>query len=171
MFEKNTVIDLWDAFGKVPTREAENGAQVIDDPKGFLGWPDGTDIETVWRWFDEAFEEWGGVYTLLYECPPKERRFFVNTPDGVIECYAKHEGVDSQCDYPGVYVDLRSTNEQKSGKTIGDLVCCVEYDNAHERIQVVPYADLTIDEPSFGEMCDYDSAVIVVTGYGDSIKL
>ena len=48
--------------------------------------------------------------------------------------------------YPGIYVDLRVTEEQKAGKVIGDVICCVEYNSADDWIQIVPYADLEADE-------------------------
>ena len=194
---KNTIIEMWELFGKVPTNEDEDGNLTLAEQ--FMGWDIGTDIKEVWTWFDEQFEKWGGVASLLYETQKKERKFTVETPDGIIECYSKHEGIDCQCDYPGVYIDFRSTDEQKKNEVVGDLLCCVEYDSGKEKLQVVTYADLADDSPSFGDWVNHISAeldnpkreiflhprikqkiikllreeegILPVVGYGESVKL
>lgn len=142
---KNTIIDLWNAFGKVPVDDSGD-VIVIDQPEGFLGWADGTNVEDIWHWFDEAYEAYGGVAALMYEPQQIERRFSVQTPDGIIECYAKHEGKDCAEDYPGVYIDLRRTKDQLADKQIGDLACCVEYDSCAQVLQTVVYKP-GFDEP------------------------
>ena len=171
MLSKNTVIELWHELEDVPFVENPYGQQFLDVQDGWLGFPWGTTKEQIWSWFNNQFAEWGGLDALLYDNPQPDRKFRVETPDGILEVYAKHEGIDCEEDYPGVYVDLCTIEEQKAGKVVGELVCCVEYDSGNHRLQIVPYADLTADEPSFGEDCNYDGAVIPITGYGDSIKL
>ena len=66
MLNKNTLLDLWTALSNIPTKYDEGSAPVvIDEP--FLGWPSGTNVETIWRWFDEQFAEFGGVHALMYD--------------------------------------------------------------------------------------------------------
>lgn len=163
MLTKNTLIDLWSMLSDIPTVINGDNLTVLDED--FLGWPAGTDVETIWHWFDDQYADFGGVHALMYDNPQPERKFQVWTPHGILECYAKHEGKDSGEDYPGVYIDLRVTDEQKTGKVVGDLICCVEYNSAKDQLQIVPYADIESDEPTLGGHCDPESGITVVTGY------
>lgn len=148
MLNKNTILDLWSALGDTPTNTVE-GIVVIDEP--FISWQAGTPVETIWRWFDDQFADYGGVHVLMYDNPQPERKFQVVTPGGVIECYSKHEGVDSGEDFPGVYVDIRRNQAQLEGKEIGDMACCVEYDSCSKHLQTVVY-QLLQDEPTHVEV-------------------
>ena len=126
--------------------------------------------EDIWHWFDEQYADFGGVHALMYDNPQPERKFQVWTPHGYLECYAKHEQ-DTGADYPGIYVDLRVTEEQKAGKVIGDMICCVEYNSADDWIQIVPYADLEADEgvPTLGDHWDPETGIAVVSGYENAL--
>lgn len=53
--------DLWDAFYDVPTVEIPTGQTVIE--ARWYHFPVGTDIEVVWKWFDEKHPK-GIVYLL-----------------------------------------------------------------------------------------------------------
>lgn len=141
--KKNTVLDLWDALSDIPTIINDEYATVIDED--FLGWTIGTNVEDIWHWFDDQFAEFGGVHTLMYDNPQPDRKFQVETPAGIIECYAKHEK-DTAADFPGVYIDVRRTPKQLSGKQIGDLAACVEYDSATGHLQNVSY-QMDFDDP------------------------
>lgn len=145
---KNTVIDLWNSLADIPTVMEKDMTTVINED--FLGWPAGTDVETIWHFFDDQFAEFGGVYALMYENPKPERKFQIHTPAGIIEVYAKHEG-DSPEDYPGVFVDLRRTDSQLSGEEIGDIAACVEYDSGSHMLQTVVYQMLQ-EEPTHIEI-------------------
>jgi hypothetical protein len=134
MLTKNTVINLWETLSSIPTSINDQNATVIDED--FLGWPAGTDVETIWKWFDDKHAAFGGVHALMYNDPQPDRKFHVWTPRGVLECYAKNEGKDSAANYPGLFVDLKVTDEQKSGKVAGDLICCIEYDSEQDHIQI-----------------------------------
>lgn len=66
-----------------------------------------------------------GVY-FTFEVPEanmKPRKFFVETPLGLLRVSAKHKGLDDPEDYPGVYVDLIHPG---TGKAIP--LTTVEYD-------------------------------------------
>lgn len=149
MLTKNTIIDLWGELGDVPVVINEKNVTVID--QDYMGWPIGTDVEDIWHWFDDQFKDYGGVHALMYENPQPERKFRVSTPDGVIEVYSKHKGVDSEEDFPGVYIDIRRTPSQLSGKEVGDIACCVEYDSCSKHLQTVVY-QLMQDEPTYVEV-------------------
>ena len=153
MLNKNTVVDLWHAFKKIPlnpVKDEEEG-ETFEISEPFLAFRKGTRIDDIYYWFHTAYKEYGGMTALAGNDQYMDRRFTVETPVGTLVVYAKHEGVDSFCDYPGIYIDLAHTKEQKSGEEVGDLVCVVEYDSSSERLQIVPYADTSRDEPSFGE--------------------
>lgn len=155
---KNTMIDLWNEFANVPVVINQENITVIDDPRGFMGWPAGTDVEDVWRWFDEEFAEFGGVHALMYDNLQPERKFHVQTPGGIIECAANDDG-----DYPGVYVRLNRSSDQIAGTKLGDLACVVEYDTKVEAFLSCIYAE-DRDEPvkvvktkplmTFKQFCD-----------------
>lgn len=147
---KNTVIELWHELANVPTVMNGEMATVIDED--FLGWPAGTDVEEIWHFFDDQFADYGGVHVLMYEDPQPERKFRVSTPEGIIECYAKHEK-DSDADYPGVYVDIRYTKKQLEEKQIGDMAAVVEYDSGTGNFQTVTYRPGQ-DEPVCVEVYD-----------------
>lgn len=61
---KETVRQLWEELGDVPTVLDENNYTVIDEP--FRDWAKGTDVEEIWHWFDKAYARWGGVRKLMY---------------------------------------------------------------------------------------------------------
>ena len=147
--KKNSILDLWDALRDIPVTSDQDNRTVIDED--FLGWPIGTDVEDIWHWFDEQFADFGGVAALLYESPQPERKFQVETPGGMIEVYSKHEGRDSEEDFPGVYIDIKRTPLQLAGKEVGDLACCVEYDSCSKHLQTVAY-QLMQDEPTHIEV-------------------
>ena len=107
MLSKNTVLDLWHEFENVPFVERSDCEQFLDAPEGFLGFPYGTTKATIWDWFDKAFQPWGGLPELLENDPQPERKFQVQTPAGIIECYAKYD-TDTPGDYPGLYIDIRA---------------------------------------------------------------
>ena len=144
MLSKNTILDLWSELGDIPTSINSNAETVVDAE--FLGWPVGTNVEEIWHWFDEQFKDYGGVYALMYENPQPERKFQVETPAGIIECYTKHEK-DNADDYPGVYIDVRHTAKQLAGVDVGDLAAVVEYESANGYIQTVAY-ELEREEPA-----------------------
>ena len=146
---KNTVIELWHELANIPT--VMNGAMATVIDEDYLGWQAGTDVEEIWHWFDDQFADFGGVHVLMYENPQPTRKFQVQTPAGIIEVYAKHEGVDSEQDYPGVYVDFRHNREQLAGKELGDMIGCVEYNSCKDMMQVEVYASLEKEEPTFSE--------------------
>ena len=168
MLSKNTIIDLWWMLTDIPTVMNAEMATVIDED--FIGWPSGTEVEKIWHWFDGQYAGFGGVHALMYDNPQPERKCQVWTPHGCLECYAKHEQ-DTGADYPGIYVDLRVTEEQKAGKVIGDVICCVEYNSADDWIQIVPYADLEADEgvPTLGDHWDPETGIAVVSGYENAL--
>ena len=168
--KKDTVVDLWNEFKNVPAILTDSGKKVIDTPEGFLGFPMYTDVEDIRNWFDVEFAQWGGLNALMDKTVQPDRTFDVETPDGILRCYAKHEGVDHTDDYPGIFVDLCYTEEQKTGKTVGDLICCVEYDSMKKHLQIVPYPDLSDDSPCPGDFFDPESGTMVVYNYGDSAK-
>lgn len=58
-FDEEEVRKLWSLLEDVPMNPETE--QLEDD---FLGFPEGTDRETVWHWFDEHYP--GGVHSLLY---------------------------------------------------------------------------------------------------------
>ena len=157
--KKETILDLWSKYVQIPKTIDDNLADVIAED--LVGWPAGTELKVIREWFDMQYKPWGGFKALPQLQP---RKFQVETPSGILECYSKHEGKDYENDFPGVYIDLRYTDEQKSGDAIGDLVCCVEYDSCKNRLQIVPYADLTLDEPNLG-LGLTDDNIIVVTGF------
>ena len=66
---------------------------------------------------------------------------------------------------------MRVTEEQKAGKVIGDMICCVEYNSADDWIQIVPYADLEADEgvPTLGDHWDPETGIAVVSGYENAL--
>ncbi len=133
---KNTVIDLWDELGKARFSETEDGERRLEENDGFLGFRRGTSANEILQWFDRAFAEWGGLNAL--PMIPMDRKFTVETPVGIIEVYAKTDEDDPDS-YPGVYIDIRRTENQLNGSVIGDLACCVEYDSSAQRMQVVTY--------------------------------
>ena len=69
MFSKNTIIDLWQELGDIPVIINSENTTVIDAPNGFMGWPQGTDVEEIWTWFDDQYKDYGGVYALMYGNP------------------------------------------------------------------------------------------------------
>ena len=54
---------LWDELTDVPFKEAEDYSQVLAAP--WNGFPAGTDVETIWHWFDERHSK--GVGWLMNE--------------------------------------------------------------------------------------------------------
>lgn len=72
----------------------------------------------------------------------KKRRFFVDTPLGKLEVYAKHDRQDCAADYPGVYIDF----VREDGATV--VLTCVEYDPSKDLLQTVVYGDCVSDEPT-----------------------
>ena len=150
MLTKNTLIDLWSMLSNIPTVINDQNVTVLDED--FLGWPVGTDVETVWHWFDDQFADFGGVHALMYDNPQPDRKFQVWTPRGILECYAKHEGkVSGKEIYPGVYINLRVTDEQKASEVVDRQVCCVEYDSCSKHLQTLVY-QLMVDEPTHFEV-------------------
>lgn len=163
MLSKNTIIELWASLTDVPTRVNSGRVTVIDDD--FLGWRQGTDVEEIWHWFDDQYAAFGGVHALMYDNPEPDRRFQVWTPHGILEAYSKHGGLDAVEDYPGICIGLRVTWEQKTGDVEDDLVCQVEYDPCEDVLQIVPYADMDVEEPSEGIVPDRESPIMIITGY------
>lgn len=151
MLSKNTVLDLWHEFENVPFVERSDCEQFLDAPEGFLGFPYGTTKATIWDWFDKAFQPWGGLPELLENDPQPERKFQVQTPAGIIECYAKYD-TDTPGDYPGVYIDVRSSRKQLSNEQVGDLAAAVEYDSTTGNLQTVVYELGGREEPSHIEV-------------------
>ena len=54
---------LWEELEDVPVYEHKNFALCLD--VDWQEWPKGTDIEDIWRWFDEHHSK--GVAWLMYE--------------------------------------------------------------------------------------------------------
>lgn len=175
MLSKNTIINLWHELEDTPFIERPDCEQILDTPDGFMGFPYGTTKGEIWDWFDKAYKPWGGLEALMDD-PQPERKFQVKTPVGIIECYAKHE-VDSDADYPGVFVDIRRTPDQLSGKAIGDLAACVEYDSGSGHLQTCVY-QMFQDEPvavevyeplmTYGQFMEkYGSEIVSLEVYND----
>ena len=99
----------------------------------------------------------------MYDTPQPDRGFQVSTPVGVLEVYSKHQGKDSDKDFPGVFVDIRRTPAQLSRKEDGDIVCCVEYDSAEKRLQSILYQP-SKEEPTHKEVFE------PLMTYGDFIS-
>lgn len=158
---KNSLLDLWSALGEIPVTCGPRSETVTAED--FLGWPAGTDVETIWHFFDEQFAASGGVAALMYDAPQPDRGFQVSTPVGVLEVYSKHQGKDSDKDFPGVFVDIRRTPAQLSRKEDGDIVCCVEYDSAEKRLQSILYQP-SKEEPTHKEVFE------PLMTYGDFIS-
>ena len=72
----------------------------------------------------------------------QKREFCVSTPQGKLRVYAKSE-VDSDADYPGVYVDLIPNGR---GNNDGKMLACVEYESVEKGLQTCVYQP-EVDEP------------------------
>ncbi|MBQ6403321.1 MAG: hypothetical protein IJI27_05395 [Oscillospiraceae bacterium] len=138
MLKKNTILNLWDLLGTIPTSTDEGSSPVVIDTP-FLGWPVGTKVETIWKWFDEQANGYGGVCALMYGQVFPERRFDVETPEGILRISSKLEDDDEEA-YPGVWVDLLHTEEEKRGDFPGNAIICVEYDSSKGVLQSIRYA-------------------------------
>lgn len=57
-FEDEELLMLWQMLGDVPVNDMD---QVEEE---FLGFPEGTEKEEVWHWFDERYS--GGVVKLMF---------------------------------------------------------------------------------------------------------
>lgn len=57
-FDDKELTKLWQMFGDVPV----NNMDQIEEE--FLGFPEGTEKEEVWQWFDERYS--GGVVKLMF---------------------------------------------------------------------------------------------------------
>lgn len=158
MLCKNTLIDLWSMLGDVPTVINDEMKTVIDDD--FLGWPAGTEVETVWHWFDAQFAAFGGVHVLMYDHPEPDLKFQVYTPAGILEVSYEDWGNDEKGQplYPGVEIRLIRPKEEN----LYDLICRVEYDEPI--IQTLCYVP-DQDEPI--SIRSYD----VCRTYADFLKL
>jgi len=171
MLNRNTIIDLWHEFEDVPFVERADCEQYLDLPEGFMGFPWGTTKQTIWDWFDKAYQPWGGLTELLEGNPQPERKFQIKTPAGVIECYSKHQGVDSDMDYPGVYIDIRYNRMQLADKQLGEMVACIELDSATGNMQTCVYKPGQ-DEPSHVEVYDTNAKGTPFRGtYKDFLNL
>ena len=94
-----------------------------------------SDGESYWRLIAErlaAYENAG---------EPGKREFFVDTPIGPLHIYAKHEGVDSLDDYPGVYIDIVKADGSS------ELLACVEFDSGNSTCVQSCLYDTGRDEP------------------------
>lgn len=69
-----------------------------------------------------------------------KRCFYIDTPLGKLRVYAKHDE-DCAADYPGVFIDF-----VKDERDYGEMLCCVEYESACNRLQTVAYQP-DADEP------------------------
>ena len=82
------------------------------------------------------------MFFLTKDTCTDPRRFFVETPEGLIRVQAKTDN-DDPSDYPGVYIDLINSTFRDDG-----LLACVEFDSCAEQIQTCVY-DPNMDEPVF----------------------
>lgn len=108
-----------------------------DSDNVILAFPLGPTVPDGWNnlrhGIDMFMKKYLGVITKWYGYPPEfitwfeqeppKREFFVDTPIGKLKIHAKHEGVDSSADYPGVWIDYIVP---ATGTEIP--LTCVEYD-------------------------------------------
>lgn len=70
---------------------------------------------------------------IVFDKPKAGREFYVNTPNGKLKVYAKHD-TDTPEDFPGVFVDLVTPACPE-----GDMLACVEYDSSDKLLQTCVY--------------------------------
>lgn len=58
---------MWDELGDIPVYESEKFELCLD--VDWQGWDKGTDVETIWHWFDEQHSK--GIGWLMNEYEAK----------------------------------------------------------------------------------------------------
>lgn len=90
----------------------------------------------------KQYREYENMFFLTKDGCTDPRRFFVETPAGLLRVQAKTDN-DDPSDYPGVYIDLINSTFRDDG-----LLACVEFDSCAEQIQTCVY-NPNMDEPVF----------------------